>query len=163
MPSGENQFVHYTRGMASDYKLDTFLNKMPPLSGLVLGLCLYSWLFGWPGFVIWILQTLWMPVVAGGVINVLGHTVGHVDYPCDDSSRSLAPQKKGIFSWIQVVLLNWGTGGEHLHNPHHAHAGSARFGSGKGLNFDIGYWWLVQLNKIGLVVKMNVHEEKRLI
>lgn len=153
MPSGQSQFEHYTNGLDPSPGI---LEKIPGILGPVCAVVLYSYLFGTFGLVAGIIQTLWMPVVAGGVINVLGHTVGHQPYDSGDSSRSLVPKKASFGAWTLVALLNWGTGGEHLHNPHHTKAGSAKFGPGTGLHFDIGYWWLQKLNDAGGVQKMHV-------
>ena len=158
MANGETEYKHYSKDIRQDSKVDRILNFLPTGSGLVLGLVLYCLLFGSFGVYVWIAQTLWMPVVAGGIINVLGHTVGHHIYDSGDTSKSLAPQKAGIFSWILVIILNWASGGEHLHNQHHFRSNSARMGDGKGLGFDIGYFWIRVIQKLGGVKKMNVCE-----
>ncbi len=154
----ETEFEHYSKGYV-ETKFGMLLNQVPGTVGLVTSLVLYTWAFGWFGFWLWLLQTLWMPQVAGGVINVLGHTVGHRPYATEDTSHSLAPKTGGLAGWTLVGLLSFGTGGEHLHNPHHMRESSARFGTGRGLNFDIGYWWLCQLEKIGAVKAMHIADE----
>ena len=77
-----------------------------------------------------------MPVMAAGVINGLGHAVGYRNFECDNAARNLVP---------------WGllTGGEELHNNHHAFPSSARF-SIRAWEFDIGWAWLRVLSMLGL-------------
>ncbi len=156
MPNKEETlYEHYTAGLPAYNWFDYFTDSTGPFGGIIFSLILYTILFGWFGFAIWLAQTLWMPVVAGGVINVLGHTVGHQPENTGDSSRSLAPRKKNIFSWMLVALLSFADGGEHLHNPHHNRAGSPRFGKGDGLNFDIGFMYIRLLRRFGGVSSMN--------
>lgn len=153
----ETEYQHYSKDIRFD-SFDRILNRLAGILGLGMSCLLYTCLLGSFGFVVWIAQTLWMPFVAGGVINVLGHTVGQRPYNSSDSSRSLAPQSAGFLGWrwILVVVLNWATGGEHLHNPHHFRSSSARFGTGTGLNFDIGYWWIRLFEKLGYVTTLQV-------
>ena len=77
-----------------------------------------------------------MPLLAAGVINGLGHAVGYRTFECDNAARNLVP---------------WGviTGGEELHNNHHAFPSSARFSMRPG-EFDIGWAVLRVLSALGL-------------
>ncbi len=156
LPNGETEYEHYTRDIKQDTWLDNLLNVLPPSTGLVIGLCLYWYFLGMFGFWVWLAQSLWMPVVAGGVINVLGHTIGHHIYDSSDTSKSLAPQKSGFFSWMLVAILNWASGGEHLHNQHHFRSNSARMGNGKRLGFDIGYFWIYLIGKCGGIKQIHL-------
>ena len=150
---GQNIFEKYSRNMPRVTWFNRVTSKIPSVSGLLVSALVYWSIWGWLGLVLWTIQTLWMPVVAGGVINVLGHldSLGTQFYANENSSRSLAPTKNTPFSWIMVVVLNWSTGGEHLHNQHHHTAESCRFGDGTGLAFDVGYWEICQLEKLGFV------------
>ena len=82
-------------------------------------------LFGVPGIIMLAVQLAAMPVMAAGVINGLGHAVGYRNFECDNAARNLVP---------------WGllSGGEELHNNHHAFPSSARF-SIRPWEFDIGW------------------------
>jgi stearoyl-CoA desaturase (delta-9 desaturase) len=93
-------------------------------------------LFGVPGIIILSVQLVAMPLLAAGVINGLGHWWGYRNYECDNAARNLVP---------------WGllTGGEELHNNHHAFPSSARF-SMRRWEFDIGWMWLTVFSALGL-------------
>lgn len=93
-------------------------------------------LFGAPGIIILAVQLVSMPLLAAGVINGLGHAVGYRSFECDNAARNLVP---------------WGviTGGEELHNNHHAFPSSARFSMRRG-EFDIGWLWLRVFSACGL-------------
>jgi stearoyl-CoA desaturase (delta-9 desaturase) len=92
--------------------------------------------FGVPGIIILSVQLVAMPLMAAGVINGLGHAVGYRNFECDNAAVNLVP---------------WGlvTGGEELHNNHHAFPSSARFSMRRG-EFDIGWFWLRLLSAVGL-------------
>jgi stearoyl-CoA desaturase (delta-9 desaturase) len=93
-------------------------------------------IFGVPGIVLIAVQLVSMPLMAAGVINGLGHAVGYRNFECDNAARNLMP---------------WGliTGGEELHNNHHAFPSSARFSMRRG-EFDIGWLWLCIFSAFGL-------------
>ena len=93
-------------------------------------------IFGVPGIIILALQLVAMPLLAAGVINGLGHAIGYRNFECDNAARNLVP---------------WGlvTGGEELHNNHHAFPSSARFSMRRG-EFDIGWMWLRLFSAVGL-------------
>jgi stearoyl-CoA desaturase (delta-9 desaturase) len=93
-------------------------------------------LFGVPGIIIIAVQIGAMPVMAAGVINGLGHAIGYRNFECDNAAVNLMP---------------WGllTGGEELHNNHHAFPSSARFSMRAG-EFDIGWMWLTMFSAVGL-------------
>lgn len=48
-------------------------------------------LFGFPGVSIWAIQMLWIPVLAAGVINGIGHYWGYRNFDCPDASRNISP------------------------------------------------------------------------
>jgi stearoyl-CoA desaturase (delta-9 desaturase) len=87
-------------------------------------------LFGLPGLAIFVVQMLWIPFWAAGVINGLGHYLGYRNFETPDASTNILP-------WGILV------GGEELHNNHHAYMASARL-SNKWWEFDIG-WAYVRL------------------
>lgn len=97
--------------------------------------------FGWKtGFLTWGVQMLWIPLLAAGVINGVGHYIGYRNYqPVDDS--------KNIVPWGILI------GGEELHNNHHAYPRSAKFSS-RPFEFDIGYVY-IKLLKLCRLAKIN--------
>ena len=98
--------------------------------GILLMATIDLLLFGLPGLAIFVVQMLWIPFWAAGVINGLGHYFGYRNFETPDDSNNLLP-------WGILV------GGEELHNNHHAYMASARL-SAKWWEIDIG-WWYVRL------------------
>lgn len=127
---------HYGHGTPSDWierKIYTPLNKL----GVCMALFLDIAIFGvWPGVLIWIVQMIWIPFWAAGVINGLGHFMGYRNFACDDASTNIFPI--GIF-----------IGGEELHNNHHTFSSSAKL-SNKWYEFDIGWFYIRLLEITGL-------------
>jgi stearoyl-CoA desaturase (delta-9 desaturase) len=93
-------------------------------------------IFGWVGFLIWGIQMIWIPLWAAGVINGIGHWWGYRNGETRDCSRNIFP----IAIWI---------GGEELHNNHHLSPGNPRL-SLKPWEFDIGWFWIKLLQRLGL-------------
>ena len=85
-------------------------------------------LFGPIGLTIWAVQMLWIPLLAAGVINGIGHYWGYRNFQAEDASTNIVP-------WGILI------GGEELHNNHHAYASSARL-SNKWYEFDIGWVYI---------------------
>src|SRR5262245_25747095 len=79
-------------------------------------------LFGVIGVTVWAIQMMWIPVLAAGVINGLGHYFGYRNYDCNDAATNVLP--------IGILI-----GGEELHNNHHTFATSAKLSS-KWYEFD---------------------------
>jgi stearoyl-CoA desaturase (delta-9 desaturase) len=92
--------------------------------------------FGPIGLTIWAVQMLWIPVMAAGVINGLGHYLGYRNYQTEDASTNISP-------WGILI------GGEELHNNHHAYASSAKL-SARWYEFDIGWLYIRILETLGL-------------
>ena len=65
-------------------------------------------LFGFIGITIWAVQMMWIPFLAAGVINGIGHYWGYRNFQPADASRNIVP-------WGILI------GGEELHNNHHAY------------------------------------------
>lgn len=80
------------------------------------------------GALIWVVQMLWIPFWAAGVINGVGHYAGYRNFELLDASKNIIP---------------WGfwIGGEELHNNHHAYASSAKF-SFQPWEFDLGWLYI---------------------
>lgn len=104
--------------------------------GLVVMFVVDALLFGWVGVIIFVVQMLWIPFWAAGVINGIGHYWGYRNFETPDASRNIIP--------VGVLI-----GGEELHNNHHAYRQSARF-SNKRWEFDIGWFYIRLLQRLGL-------------
>ena len=111
-----------------------------PLAGVTLMALIDIALFGALGITVWAVQMLWIPVLAAGVINGLGHAVGYRNFECRDAATNLLP-------WGILI------GGEELHNNHHAFASSARLSS-RWYEFDIG-WAYIRLLEILRMAKVR--------
>ena len=108
---------------------------------ILLGLNLY--LFGIiAGLAIWIVEMIWIPFWAAGVINGVGHFAGYRNFDLPDASRNIVP-------WGLLI------GGEELHNNHHAYASSAQF-SARGWEIDLGWWYVRLLSAMRL---LKVHRK----
>ena len=104
---------------------------------LLLNLTLFSWI----GAIIWLVQMIWIPFWAAGVINGVGHYIGYRNSNTDDKSRNISP-------WGIVI------GGEELHNNHHAAPASPKLSS-KPWEFDIGWMYIKLFESIGLLKVKN--------
>jgi stearoyl-CoA desaturase (delta-9 desaturase) len=115
--------------------------------GVVLQLVLNFMLFGVIGITIWAIQMMWIPIMAAGVINGLGHWWGYRNYDCADAATN-------IFPWGILI------GGEELHNNHHTYATSAKLSS-KWYEFDIGWLYIRILETLGLAKVKRVAPEPK--
>jgi stearoyl-CoA desaturase (delta-9 desaturase) len=93
-------------------------------------------LFGVVGVTVWAVQMLWIPIMAAGVINGIGHFWGYRNFDCADAATNILP-------WGILI------GGEELHNNHHTYATSAKLSS-KWYEFDIGWFYIRCLETLGL-------------
>jgi stearoyl-CoA desaturase (Delta-9 desaturase) len=121
--------------------------------GVTLMLIIDLFLFGLIGALIWLVQMIWIPFWAAGVINGLGHWpmfekfFGYRNFDTKDRSANIIPW--GI--WI---------GGEELHNNHHLRPQSAKL-SLKWYEFDIGWMYIRLLELCGLArVKYTMDPSK---
>ena len=108
--------------------------------GIILLLLLNFLFFGFWGFVIWLIQMVWIPFWAAGVINGVGHWFGYRNGQTNDHSKNIVP-------WGILI------GGEELHNNHHLNPANMKM-SRRWFEFDIGYLWLKFFSLIGLA-KIN--------
>lgn len=99
-----------------------------PWLGITLMAVIDLILFGLPGLAIFVVQMLWIPFWAAGVINGLGHYFGYRGFETSDASTNIVP-------WGILI------GGEELHNNHHAYAASARLSS-KWWEIDLGWIYI---------------------
>ncbi|MES2296928.1 MAG: fatty acid desaturase [Pseudomonadota bacterium] len=93
-------------------------------------------LFGVIGVSVWAVQMMWIPVMAAGIINGIGHYWGYRNYDCSDAATNILP--------LGILI-----GGEELHNNHHTFATSAKLSS-KWYEFDIGWMYIRILETLGL-------------
>lgn len=118
---------HFGAGTPNDW-LERNVYSRFPILGVSILLVIDFLLFGFAGVTIWAIQMLWIPFLAAGVINGVGHFWGYRNYECQDASRNILP-------WGILI------GGEELHNNHHTYASSAKLSS-KWWEFDIGWMYI---------------------
>jgi len=104
--------------------------------GIVLMLIIDLCLFGLWGWLVWIVQLVWIPLWAAGVVNGVGHWWGYRNTDTKDFSRNIVPWD----FWV---------GGELLHNNHHADPASPKL-SRRWYEFDIGWMYIKILEKLKL-------------
>ena len=116
--------------------------------GVYLTLAIDLLLFGAIGLTVFAVQMLWIPVLAAGVINGIGHFWGYRNFDSPDASTNVLP-------WGILI------GGEELHNNHHAYASSAKL-SIRWYEFDIGWMYISILQALGLATVRKVAPVPRL-
>lgn len=116
--------------------------------GVGLLLVLDLALFGVIGATVWAIQMLWIPVLAAGVVNGLGHYWGYRNFDCEEAATNILP----------FGLL---IGGEELHNNHHTFACSAKL-SQRWYEFDIGWLYIRLLAACGLATVRQLPSRPRL-
>lgn len=99
---------------------------------LIINLCLFG-LWGW---LVWLVQLVWIPLWAAGVVNGFGHWWGYRNTDTKDFSRNIVPWD----FWV---------GGELLHNNHHADPASPKL-SRRWYEFDLGWFYIQLLRGCGL-------------
>ncbi len=125
----------YGHGTPDDW-LERHVYERRSAKGVVLMFVLDVMLFGLAGIAIWGIQMLWIPIMAAGVVNGIGHWWGYRNYECPDAATNIVP-------WGILI------GGEELHNNHHTFASSAKLSS-KAWEFDIGWMYIRLLEVAGL-------------
>lgn len=127
----------YGKGTPNDW-LENHVYAKHPNMGLFILLLINLAVFGLiAGLSIWVVQMLWIPFWAAGVINGVGHYLGYRNFDLPDASRNIVP-------WGIII------GGEELHNNHHAYAGSAQFSS-RRWEIDLGWCYVRLLNRLKLL------------
>jgi stearoyl-CoA desaturase (delta-9 desaturase) len=127
--------VKYGHGTPDDW-IERNLYTRFSWQGVGLMLILNVSLFGALGLTVWAVQMAWIPVMATGIINGIGHYWGYRNFESADASRNVIP-------WGILI------GGEELHNNHHTYATSAKF-SVKKYEFDIGWAYIRGMEMVGL-------------
>jgi stearoyl-CoA desaturase (delta-9 desaturase) len=125
----------YGQGTPTDW-LERNVYTLNSRKGVVLMILINLFLFGGIGATVWAIQMAWIPVMATGIINGIGHYWGYRNFETVDASRNVSP-------WGILI------GGEELHNNHHTYATSARF-SVKPYEFDVGWFYISVLEAMGL-------------
>jgi stearoyl-CoA desaturase (delta-9 desaturase) len=125
----------YGQGTPNDW-IERNLYTRHSTKGVALMFIINVLLFGPIGITIWAIQMLWIPIMAAGVINGIGHFWGYRNADLDDASTNIVP-------WGIII------GGEELHNNHHAYPSSAKF-SLRWYEFDFGWLCILLLSFVGL-------------
>ena len=125
----------FGRGTPDDW-LERNVYTPHALAGLLLMLTADLLLFGLPGILIFLVQIVWIPFWAAGVINGIGHYWGYRNFETEDASRNIVP--------IGILI-----GGEEFHNNHHAYGSSAKLAN-KWWELDIGWVYICLLEMLGL-------------
>ena len=125
----------YGKGTPDD-RLERGLYSRYPYLGVVVMLFIDLALLGPIGLTVWAVQMLWIPLLAAGVINGIGHYFGYRNAEAPDASTNIVP-------WGILI------GGEELHNNHHAWPGSAKL-SYHWWEFDIGWLYIRLLQGVRL-------------
>ena len=126
----------YGHGTPDDW-IERRLYSKYTLSGLTFMGLMDVALFGLvPGMLILLVQVVWIPFWAAGVINGIGHYWGYRNWESPDASTNIVP--------FGILI-----GGEELHNNHHAYASSAKL-SNKWFEVDIGWLYIRILQVLGL-------------
>jgi stearoyl-CoA desaturase (delta-9 desaturase) len=125
----------YSHGCPDDW-MERNLYRRFNSRGYVLMMAVNLLLLGPIGLTVWAVQMAWIPVMAAGIINGVGHYAGYRKFQTADTSTNIVP--------VGILI-----GGEELHNNHHAFASSAKF-SVQWYEFDIGWLYLRVLQALGL-------------
>ena len=127
--------IKYGKGTPDDW-IERNLYTRYSWQGVGVMLLLNLTMFGAIGVTVWAVQMMWIPVMATGIINGIGHWWGYRNFEAPDASRNITP-------WGLII------GGEELHNNHHTYPTSARF-SVKPYEFDIGWVYIRGMEMVGL-------------
>lgn len=139
--------AYYMREARNPETLETFAPDLRPdrldraifshgMVGVGVGLVLLCALLGlWPGLIAGLAHAVLYVFVMAPLINALGHWRGGRNF------------ENTAYNWR---LLSWITGGESLHNNHHAHPRSAKFSIGRW-EFDPSWPIIRSLAAVGLL------------
>jgi len=108
--------------------IEKYLYSKFPYLGVTLLFFIDVLLFGYIGILIYLIQIVWIPFWAAGVVNGIGHYFGYRNGVTNDNSRNICP--------LGIII-----GGEELHNNHHLDPKNVKL-SRKRFEFDIGYFYL---------------------
>lgn len=125
----------YGKGTPDDWIERNVYTRFPKLGFFSL-LAIELLIFGWAGLFMWVVQMIWIPFWAAGVVNGLGHYMGYRNHETKDRSTNLVP----FAFWV---------GGEELHNNHHNSPASAKL-SNRWWEFDAGWMYIRLLETFNL-------------
>lgn len=150
----EDTKTRYGHGTPSDW-IERNVYASHRGAGLIVLALMNLGLFGasW-GLIIWLIEALWIPVFAAGVINGIGHAWGYRNFESGNRRTGLLDTSKNI---VPLGIL---IGGEELHNNHHEFPTSAKL-STKWYEFDIGWCYIRMLECAGLAQTKYVLGEQR--
>jgi len=143
----QETLAKYGHGTPNDW-IERNLYTRYSWQGVGLMLILNLALFGAVGAAVWAVQMLWIPIMAAGVINGIGHYWGYRNFEAPDASTNISP-------WGIII------GGEELHNNHHTYPTSAKF-SVKPYEFDLGWVYISLMQRIGWAKVKKVPPKLRL-
>lgn len=126
----------YTKDIKEDWLEKNIYTKFNWL-GIFIMLSIDIYFFGIIGLWIWIIQMIWIPFWAAGVINGVGHKFGYRNTDTKDNSKNILP--------LGIII-----GGEELHNNHHHKPASPKL-SEKWFEIDIGWFWIKLLSYLKLI------------
>ena len=129
----------YGHGTPTDW-IERNLYTKYSWQGIALMMIINVMLFGAIGVTVWAVQMIWIPIMAAGIINGIGHFWGYRNYECTDAATNIVP-------WGILI------GGEELHNNHHTFGTSAKLSS-KWYEFDIG-WMYIRILEIMHLAKVK--------
>lgn len=132
----QNMVRQYGAGTPDD-RIERNLYSRFPLVGIIVLLVVNTLLFNGWGIVLWLVQMIWIPFWAAGVVNGLGHFWGYRNGETRDESKNIVP--------IDIIV-----GGELLHNNHHLNPASAKL-SVKWWEFDIGWMYIKIFERLKLI------------
>ena len=139
---------YYVRECRNPQTIATFAPDLPPdvldrilfsrgLLGVGIGLSLLCGVVGfWPGLFAGLIHAVLYVFLLAPMINALGHWRGHRNF------------ENTAYNWR---ALSWVSGGESLHNNHHAHPRSPRFSVGRA-EFDPSWVIIRALAALRLLV-----------
>jgi len=127
--------MSYGKGTPTDW-IERNLYARYNFLGVAIMLIIDLIAFGYVGAVVWLVQILWIPFWAAGVVNGLGHWWGYRNGETREHSTNVVP-------------VDFLVGGELLHNNHHLDPGSAKL-SRKWWEFDLGWMYIKILEKLKL-------------
>jgi stearoyl-CoA desaturase (Delta-9 desaturase) len=137
LESRHKPFVNaYTKDIEEDW-LETNIYTKFNWVGIFIMLTIDILLFGGIGVLIWIIQMIWIPFWAAGVINGVGHYFGYRNGETRDASRNIFP--------VGIVI-----GGEEFHNNHHLDPANSKL-SKKWWEFDIGWMYINIFKSLNLL------------
>ena len=140
----KDTLLRYGHGTPDDWFERNIYTRFPKCgvsTMLVIDIVCFGFLYG-P--LLWLIQMLWIPIFAAGVINGIGHFFGYRNFESGHRKTGVPDTSKNIVPWGILI------GGEELHNNHHEHEPSPKL-SVRWFEFDIGRIYICLFEKLGLI------------